>query len=183
MPCRRYSPAAAAAQNNPLSSPPSSTSATKIRCAKLSSKEDTGLSCREASLVTRRGCPVVLEITFTHPIILSYTVTLSFIPVHGPRERSCTFRASGQDGKGLPGIWLSIDLPVHFPIGVYDAHISVTQENCPEILTHTLHNELAVLFNPLLPGKIIAALLIVAVLACTPHVHIFNATRCHSFCR
>lgn len=98
---------------------------------------------------------MVLEILFSSPITAGYTVTLSFIPVHGPRERSCTFRASGQDGKGLPGIWLSIELPARFPIGMYDAHISVTQENTPEILTHTLHNEVVVLFNPLMKGTCI----------------------------
>lgn len=110
------------------------------------------LTCNDTPLITRRGCPIVLEVSFSLPLALSYTVTVSFIPVHGPRERSCTFRAAGH-GKSLPKIWLSIELPSNFPIGHYDVQISMSQHGCPEILSHTLHSELVVLFNPWLPGK------------------------------
>lgn len=105
------------------------------------------LRCRDGPMITRRGCTIVLEVSLSSCITCPYTVALTFIPVHGPRERSSMFKATGT-AKGTSNLWLSIDLPTTFPVGYYDTLISVSIRGCSEIMTHLLHNAIAVLFNP-----------------------------------
>ena len=111
------------------------------------------LKCKDDPLIARRGCTVVLQIQLSNSIRCPYTVTLTFIPVHGPRERSSMFKASGC-GKDNQALWLSIDLPTTFPIGYYDSHVSVSLQGCVEVVTHMIHSAIVVLFNPWNSGKI-----------------------------
>ena len=113
------------------------------------------LKCNDNPLVTRRGCSIILQITLSCSISCPYTVAMTFIPVHGPRERSSLFKASGSAIKGGRNVlWLSIDLPTTFPIGYYDTLVSVTLQGCVEVITHSMHSALVVLFNPWSPGII-----------------------------
>lgn len=124
-----------------------SSSSVRIIHAELSSQATTGLSCHDTPLVVRRGCSLVLQLSLSVSLSSYYTITASFLPIPGPHERSSTFRTNGV-GKGVPEIWLSIDLPSYFPVGHYDVLVTMTLRGCPEILSHTLHSAVAVLFNP-----------------------------------
>ena len=123
----------------------------------LESVEDRHVSrihSKDASLVTRRGCSVVLQLHFSQPLSVQYTTTLTFIPAGGPlRERSSTFRVSGL-GKGSPELWLSIMLPTNFPVGHYDGQVSMSFSGCTEVIMHYIHSAVVVLFNPWNKGTI-----------------------------
>ncbi len=110
------------------------------------------LKCKDDPLITRRGCSIVLQITLCSNISCPYTVALSFIPVHGPRERSSMFKAKGST-KGNNVIWLSIDIPSTFPVGYYDTLVSITLQGCAEVISHTIHCAIVVLFNPWSSGQ------------------------------
>lgn len=107
----------------------------------------TGLYCREKCLVTRRGSVTILQLTLSAPVTCPYTISLTFLPLYGPKERSSIFRANG-NGKGGATIWLSVELPANFPVGYYDTHISISLRGCAEVLTHMIHSAIVVLFNP-----------------------------------
>lgn len=105
-------------------------------------------SC-DSALLVRRGNTVVLKIVTTIELSCPYVVSLTFVPVHRPRDRFGQFRARGVAHESCD-LWLSITLPANFPIGKYHAHISLSLSG--EVLTHFHHNPVVVLFNPWSPG-------------------------------
>ena len=140
-----------------LSASPVRVLAATLAASETDSQHTQNLKCKDGPLLTRRGCSIILQITLSNSVTCPYSVTLSFTPVHGPRERSSTFRASGH-GKNLPSMWLSIDLPPSFPVGYYDAHISLSIHGCTEVVTHMMHYAIVVLFNPWIKGMVVLQL-------------------------
>ena len=131
----------------------SSASAVRLTSVQLMSEQGrekcrtTRLRCQECDEVVRRGTALILHLSLSTTITSSYTISLAFIPVHGPRERSSTFKATGR-GKNISELWLKISLPASFPIGKYDGHVTLSLQSSVEILTRTLHSAVTVLFNP-----------------------------------
>lgn len=142
----------------PIATVRSFSSASSIRLTRvgLTSEEDgchtAQLRCRECELVVRRGSNLILHLTVSASFSSSYTITLTFIPVHGPRERSSIFKASGR-GRDINELWLKISLPPNFPVGKYDAHVAMSVQTSVEVLTHMLHSAVTVLFNPWHQGQ------------------------------
>ena len=110
-------------------------------------RDTARLRCRECQLVVRRGSNLILHLSLSAPLSSSYAITLTFIPFRGLNERSSIFKASGR-GRDITELWLKISLPCNFPVGKYDAHISMSVQSCVEVLTHMLHSAVTVLFNP-----------------------------------
>jgi transglutaminase 1 len=109
--------------------------------------DETNLRCRDAStVITRRGRSIVLRINFSIQLTIAYTITTTFIPVYGPKERSSTFRGTG-NGNGQSKLFLSIEIPSNFPIGHYDLYVTISLRGHPEVLMYTLHSALVILFN------------------------------------
>ena len=131
----------------------SSASVVRLTSVELTSEQGreqcrtTRLRCQECEEVVRRGTALILHLSLSTAITSAYTISLAFIPVHGPRERSSTFKASGR-GKNVSELWLKISLPASFPIGKYDGHVTLSLQSSVEILSHTLHSAVTVLFNP-----------------------------------
>ena len=123
------------------------TSSSPIRITTASLSCDTNTSfTSSATVTTRRGCILFLDINLSQPLTSTYTITVSFIPTYGPKERSSIFRAVSK-GKGIPRLCLSIDLPSNFPVGYYDLQITMSLQSSPEILLYTMPNALTVIFN------------------------------------
>lgn len=132
----------------------SSSNSIKLTNVELTSESTTvendspQMCSQDCNLVVRRGSNLLLHLTLSQPLTSSlYTISLTFIPVYGPRERSSIFRASGK-GKRKIELWLSVPLPANFPVGKYDTHVSLSLQSHVEILTHTVHSAVVVLFNP-----------------------------------
>ena len=124
----------------------------QVTCEEAGSNRTDDLHCRDNTLVARRGNTVVLQLKLSAALSSPYTVTLTFLPVHGPKERSSTFKTNGWSSNSRE-LWLSITLPYNFPVGKYDAHLSLSLRGYTEIVTHLVHSALVVLFNPWHPGQ------------------------------
>lgn len=135
-----------------------------------------GLHCRDQTLIARRGNTVVLQVKLSSVLSSPYSVTLTFLPVHGPRERSSTFKTNGWSSNSYE-LWLSITLPCNFPVGKYDAHISLSLKGYTEIITHLVHCALVVLFNPWNPGEPAIVANTLAWLVCRAVIRYFEVDR------
>ena len=111
----------------------------------------TQQACHSA-LITRRGNTLVIKILTSVQLSSTYIVTLTFVPVHRPRERFGQFRARGVARESCE-LWLSIDLPTNFPVGKYHTHISLALGGGAEVLTYYHHQPIVVLFNPWNSGE------------------------------